>query len=81
MLRAHPGTAAELRAWSREEDRWLRRAAILAQLRHGDLTDRDLLADVVEPNLTEPDFFVRDMLTWALTRLPAADTVVAGPKR
>ncbi|WP_209324241.1 HEAT repeat domain-containing protein [Brevibacterium renqingii] len=24
---------------------------------------------------TEPDFFVRDMLTWALTRLPAEDTV------
>src|SRR5690606_31417265 len=26
---------------------------------------------------TEPDFFVRDMLTWALTRLPAGRTLPA----
>ncbi len=30
---------------------------------------------LVERCAVEPDFFVRDMLTWALTRLPAADTV------
>ncbi len=32
-------------------------------------------AALVERCGVEPDFFVRDMLTWALTRLPAAATV------
>ncbi|MBS4100961.1 HEAT repeat domain-containing protein [Tsukamurella paurometabola] len=32
-------------------------------------------AALVERCAVEPDFFVRDMLTWALTRLPAAATV------
>lgn len=32
---------------------------------------------LVERCAIEPDFFVRDMLTWALTRLPAAVTVPA----
>ncbi|MCD0445024.1 HEAT repeat domain-containing protein [Glycomyces sp. A-F 0318] len=40
-------------------------------------TDRDpaLAEALVERSGTEPDFFVRDMLTWALTRLPADVTV------
>lgn len=66
VLRAHLGTADTLRGWAREEDRWLRRAAILAQLRHRDVTDRALLVDVVEPNLADPDFFVRKAIGWAL---------------
>lgn len=39
---------------------------------HPDTADLDLL---VEQCAVEPDFFVRDMLTWALTRLPAAEVV------
>ncbi|MGR6090983.1 HEAT repeat domain-containing protein [Brevibacterium sp. CSND-B09] len=35
---------------------------------------RDLDALIARCRI-EPDFFVRDMLTWALTRLPAGDTV------
>ncbi|MER7169048.1 HEAT repeat domain-containing protein [Micromonospora sp. NPDC000207] len=35
----------------------------------------DLLEALVARCGVEPDFFVRDMLTWALTRLPAALTV------
>ncbi|WP_434744024.1 HEAT repeat domain-containing protein [Micromonospora sp. SH-82] len=35
----------------------------------------DLLEALVARCAVEPDFFVRDMLTWALTRLPAALTV------
>ncbi|TWS18455.1 HEAT repeat domain-containing protein [Tsukamurella asaccharolytica] len=32
-------------------------------------------AALVARSAVEPDFFVRDMLTWALTRLPAAESV------
>ena len=73
VLRAHPATAAELRAWAREEDVWLRRTAILAQLRAKERTDRRLLVDVVEPNLAEPDFFVRKAIGWALRQYAHVD--------
>ncbi|MGW5073253.1 HEAT repeat domain-containing protein [Rhodococcus sp. NPDC004095] len=40
-------------------------------------TDRDprLTETLVARCAVEPDFFVRDMLTWALCRMPAEDTV------
>ncbi|MBA5849310.1 HEAT repeat domain-containing protein [Gordonia amicalis] len=47
------------------------RAAMAA----GTEPDPRLVDDLVARCGTEPDFFVRDMLTWALTRLPAALTV------
>jgi HEAT repeat protein len=37
--------------------------------------DSDLVEALVERCAVEPDFYVRDMLTWALTRLPAEMTV------
>ena len=37
--------------------------------------DRRDLDALVRRCAVEPDFFVRDMLTWALTRLPADETV------
>ncbi len=47
------------------------RAAMAA----GTSPDPDLLESLVDRCATEPDFFVRDMLTWAITRLPADVTV------
>ncbi|KYH44545.1 DNA alkylation repair protein [Branchiibius sp. NY16-3462-2] len=55
-----------LRAWSRDEDFWIRRAAIIAQLNRGDGTDLTLLADVIEPNRDDPEFFIRKAIGWAL---------------
>jgi 3-methyladenine DNA glycosylase AlkD len=55
-----------LRAWSTDPSRWLRRLAILGQLRRRDAVDLDLLADVIEPNLADPEFFVRKAIGWAL---------------
>ncbi|WP_233551241.1 HEAT repeat domain-containing protein [Amnibacterium setariae] len=47
------------------------RAAMAA----GTTPDPDVVDVLVERSGVEPDFFVRDMLTWALTRLPADLTV------
>jgi 3-methyladenine DNA glycosylase AlkD len=55
-----------LRAWSRDPSPWLRRLAILGQLRRRDRVDLALLAEVIEPNLADPDFFVRKAIGWAL---------------
>ncbi|MDR6573033.1 HEAT repeat protein [Curtobacterium sp. 320] len=50
----------------------VRLRAVMAAGTHPDPADLDVL---VEQCAVEPDFFVRDMLTWALIRLPA-DAVV-----
>lgn len=46
-----------------------------AALSAGTSADPRLLATLIERCAVEPDFFVRDMLTWALCRLPAEVTV------
>ncbi len=74
LLRAHPeevGTV--LRRWSNDPDVWIRRASITAQLGAKTGTDRDLLADVVEANLGESEFFIRKAIGWALRDFAACD--------
>jgi HEAT repeat protein len=46
-----------------------------AALAAGSNPDPSLLEPLVERCAVEPDFFVRDMLSWALTRLPAETTL------
>ncbi len=46
-----------------------------AALAAGTHADPGLVDTLVARCAVEPDFFVRDMLTWALTRLPAESTV------
>lgn len=49
---------------------WVRRTAILAQLKHRDATHLDLLADVLDANLDGSlhgrEFFIRKAVGWAL---------------
>jgi 3-methyladenine DNA glycosylase AlkD len=52
--------------WSRSDDRWKRRAAIICQLGFKESTDLDLLYACIEPNLEERDFFIRKAIGWAL---------------
>lgn len=53
-------------AWGTDADFWFRRAAITAQLKAKTATDTSLLAGVIEPNLRDPEFFVRKAIGWAL---------------
>ncbi|MEU4423594.1 HEAT repeat domain-containing protein [Actinoplanes sp. NPDC024001] len=46
-----------------------------AALAAGTAGDPQIIGALVERCAVEPDFFVRDMLTWALTRFPAPATV------
>jgi 3-methyladenine DNA glycosylase AlkD len=55
-----------LREWAVDDDLWLRRSAIIAQVGRGDRLDEDLLADAIEPNLADRDFFIRKAIGWAL---------------
>jgi 3-methyladenine DNA glycosylase AlkD len=80
VLRAvGPPAAAAVRAWSRDENLWLRRAAVLCQLGFRRETDTALLAECIEVNLADREFFVRKAIGWALRDYAYADPAwVAG---
>ncbi|WP_418605626.1 DNA alkylation repair protein [Georgenia sp. SUBG003] len=83
LVRAHPELAGTVRAWAADEDLWVRRSAILAQLGASERTDTRLLADCVEANLAGSrhgsEFFVRKAIGWALRDYARTDPVwVAG---
>ncbi|WP_369131997.1 DNA alkylation repair protein [Modestobacter sp. I12A-02662] len=74
LLLAHPEAMAPvLRGWARSPDRWLRRSAVIAQVGAKDRTDTDLLAEVIEVNAADPEFFVRKAIGWALRDLAKSD--------
>lgn len=57
---------AAMRRWSRTQQLWKRRAAILCQLELGAKTDVALLEDTIRPALAEKEFFLRKAIGWAL---------------
>lgn len=74
LLRAHPAELVPVvRAWCRDEDLWKRRTAVICQIGSKHDTDDELLAECVRPNLTEPDFFLRKAIGWALRERAKTD--------
>lgn len=74
LLREHrEDITPVLRRWSTDPDLWIRRASITAQLGAKTATDPDLLAAVIEPNLADPEFFIRKAIGWALRDFAATD--------
>ena len=52
--------------WSRCDDIWKRRAAILSQLRCKEKTDLKLLYRCIEPSFSSSEFFLQKAIGWAL---------------
>jgi 3-methyladenine DNA glycosylase AlkD len=52
--------------WSRCDDMWKRRSAILCQVGRKERTDRELLYRCIEPSLASKEFFLRKAIGWAL---------------
>ncbi|KGN40523.1 DNA alkylation repair protein [Knoellia aerolata] len=67
------GEGLRMREWAVSDDVWLRRSAIISQLRHEERTDEDLLEDVIETNLDDREFFVRKAIGWALRQYARTD--------
>ncbi len=73
LLANHPKPMSRaMRAWSRDDDLWKRRSAILCQVGRKGETDLVLLFDCIEPNLADQpaalsrEFFIRKAIGWAL---------------
>ncbi|MET9023640.1 DNA alkylation repair protein [Actinopolymorpha sp. NPDC004070] len=74
ILAEDPATVAPvLLAWAVGEDIWLRRVAILAQLKAKGATDTALLRACLEPSLERPEFFLRKAIGWALREYARTD--------
>jgi len=67
LLLAHPDVVAPaIRRWARDADRWRRRTAVICQIGAKDRVDTALLAEAIEANVDDPDFFLRKGIGWAL---------------
>ena len=74
LLEKYPAEMSqEMRAWSRDRDMWKRRSSIICQLNRKSDTDLALLFDCIHPNLSDPDFFIRKGIGWALRSLAWTD--------
>lgn len=74
LLRRHPAAMRRrMRQWSRCDDLWKRRAAILCQLTFKADTDLELLYDCIRPNLADREFFMRKAIGWALRQYAWTD--------
>lgn len=66
-----------IRSWAVDDHLWVRRAAIIAQLKHRADTDTALLAAVLDANLEDSlhgrEFFVRKAVGWALRQHARTD--------
>ncbi len=77
LARHREAVTPVMREWSvaneRVEDLWVRRTAVLCQLRHKESTDRELLRDVIEANLDDGSFWLRKAIGWALREFARTD--------
>jgi len=60
-------------SWINDEDLWIRRAAILGQLKHGVETDAGRLFRYSRQCAHESDFFIRKAIGWALRQYARTD--------
>ncbi len=66
-------TPEQMRAWARDDNLWVRRAAILHQLKRREATDTALLAEILAANLGSGEFFIDKALGWALREYSRTD--------
>jgi 3-methyladenine DNA glycosylase AlkD len=67
VLRATPDEVRPtIRRWVSADDRWLRRSSVIVQNGAKAATDTALLAEAIDANLTDGDFFLRKGIGWAL---------------
>ena len=68
LLERDGGVARWARAWARDDSFWVRRAALLCQLRplRKGAGDFALFAEIAAPMIREKEFFIRKAIGWVL---------------
>jgi 3-methyladenine DNA glycosylase AlkD len=74
LLRAYPGDLTPVvRRWAADSDAWRRRSAVICQVGSKEATDLGLLADTIDANMADPNFFLRKGIGWALREQAKTD--------
>ncbi|HWR90060.1 MAG TPA: DNA alkylation repair protein, partial [Dissulfurispiraceae bacterium] len=79
VLRKDDGAFAYLTKWSKSENFWMRRAALISQIllfREG-RGDRQLFFGLAEAMIREKEFFIRKAIGWTVRELSKADPQAA----
>lgn len=63
----------QIRQWTYDDDLWVRRTAILCQNKFRAETDPELLAETIDASISDPDFFARKAIGWALREYSATE--------
>ena len=66
MLQNYPGVKPAIRTWIHSDNLWLRRSAILCQLKFKGDTDLDLLEEAIVSGKDTGEFFLNKAIGWAL---------------
>jgi 3-methyladenine DNA glycosylase AlkD len=66
LVLKHPETVRRVEVWSTHRNFWLRRVAILHQLKFKDKTDQQRLFTYILRNAHDTEFFIRKAIGWAL---------------
>jgi 3-methyladenine DNA glycosylase AlkD len=66
-------TTPVMTRWIDDPDMWLRRTAIIGQLKHKEQTDAGILFDFCSRRSHETEFFVRKAIGWALREYAKTD--------
>lgn len=75
ILRDYPASMKrKMLAWSKSDNLWKRRTAILCQLTFKMETDLELLYACIEPSLASKEFFLRKAIGWALRQYAWTDS-------
>jgi 3-methyladenine DNA glycosylase AlkD len=61
--------------WIEEDNLWLRRTAILSQLKFKGDTNTDMLADYITKTMHEKEFFIQKAIGWVLREYSKTDPV------
>ena len=64
----------QLVAWSNDDNFWVRRASLLAHLKHKEKTNTKLLASTILKLSQEEEFFIRKAIGWVLRQYSYTDT-------
>ena len=73
LVKTYPALSKIMDRWIEDPYLWIRRAALLHQLRWKDETDKEKLFSYCEKNLHEKDFFIRKAIGWALREYSKTD--------
>jgi 3-methyladenine DNA glycosylase AlkD len=66
LVKTHPALTKIMDRWIEDPYLWIRRAALLHQLRWKDETDEEKLFSYCEKTMHEKDFFIRKAIGWVL---------------